>query len=228
MWIQVRTMDGRETHRVDSLSKLTKVEGLRLRIHEVFGVEPHRQRLFYRGKQVPRGALLRGAVGLCRSGGGDTVTPRGPAQRSPPQRYERARRRERCNVGGDGAGAVGGFVCRPSPPLFPPFHLECEEPRISAVAGAGTTGRSRGAPVGLRVTDSRSVARRCAPRRHQALGAGAVCHFAKFAVYSCILRSACAFGLFVSSLQTEPFTLCGPTSFDLPLLCPSALWLWNR
>lgn len=54
MWIQVRTMDGKETHRVDSLSKLTKVEGLRLRIHEVFGIEPHRQRLFYRGKQVPR------------------------------------------------------------------------------------------------------------------------------------------------------------------------------
>lgn len=48
-------MDGSQTHRVDSLSKLTKVEGLRLRIHEVFGVEPHRQRLFYRGKQVPAG-----------------------------------------------------------------------------------------------------------------------------------------------------------------------------
>lgn len=52
MWIQVRTMDGKETHRVDSLSKLTKVEELRQKIHEVFGVKPDRQRLFYRGKQV--------------------------------------------------------------------------------------------------------------------------------------------------------------------------------
>uniref|UniRef100_A0A671TCB6 Ubiquitin-like domain-containing protein n=1 Tax=Sinocyclocheilus anshuiensis TaxID=1608454 RepID=A0A671TCB6_9TELE len=30
MWIQVRTMDGKETHRVDSLSKLTKVDELRI------------------------------------------------------------------------------------------------------------------------------------------------------------------------------------------------------
>lgn len=52
MWIQVRTMDGKETHRVDSLSKLTKVDELRLRIMELFNVEPERQRLFYRGKQV--------------------------------------------------------------------------------------------------------------------------------------------------------------------------------
>ncbi|KAH0625848.1 hypothetical protein JD844_034179 [Phrynosoma platyrhinos] len=36
MWIQVRTMDGKETHRVDSLSKLTKVEDLRQRIYETF------------------------------------------------------------------------------------------------------------------------------------------------------------------------------------------------
>lgn len=52
MWIQVRTMDGKETHRVDSLSKLTKVDELRLKIVELFKVEPERQRLFYRGKQV--------------------------------------------------------------------------------------------------------------------------------------------------------------------------------
>lgn len=45
-------MDGRETHRVDSLSKLTKVDELRLKIVELFKVEPDRQRLFYRGKQV--------------------------------------------------------------------------------------------------------------------------------------------------------------------------------
>ena len=52
MWIQVRTMDGKETHRVDSLSKLTKVDELRLKIMAIFNVEPERQRLFYRGKQV--------------------------------------------------------------------------------------------------------------------------------------------------------------------------------
>lgn len=52
MWIQVRTMDGKETHRVDNLSKLTKVDELRLKIMEIFKVEPERQRLFYRGKQV--------------------------------------------------------------------------------------------------------------------------------------------------------------------------------
>ncbi|XP_066551243.1 E3 ubiquitin-protein ligase UHRF1 isoform X3 [Amia ocellicauda] len=52
MWIQVRTMDGKETHRIDSLSKLTKVDELRLKILEVFKVEPERQRLFYRGKQI--------------------------------------------------------------------------------------------------------------------------------------------------------------------------------
>ncbi|XP_070787994.1 E3 ubiquitin-protein ligase UHRF1 [Pituophis catenifer annectens] len=58
MWIQVRTMDGKETHRVDSLSKLTKVEELRQRIHEVFRVLPDRQRLFYRGKQMEDGHSL--------------------------------------------------------------------------------------------------------------------------------------------------------------------------
>lgn len=52
MWIQVRTMDGKETHRVDNLSKLTKVDEIRLKILELFKVEPDRQRLFYRGKQV--------------------------------------------------------------------------------------------------------------------------------------------------------------------------------
>ncbi|PKK19700.1 ubiquitin-like with PHD and ring finger domains 1 [Columba livia] len=37
MWIQVRTMDGKEIHRVDSLSKLTKVEGLRLLDQQLLG-----------------------------------------------------------------------------------------------------------------------------------------------------------------------------------------------
>ncbi|XP_069585506.1 E3 ubiquitin-protein ligase UHRF1-like [Ranitomeya imitator] len=65
MWIQVRTMDGRETHRIDSLSKLTKVEELRERIQEVFGAEQDRQRLFYRGKQMEDGhTLFDYSVGL--------------------------------------------------------------------------------------------------------------------------------------------------------------------
>ncbi|XP_071767852.1 E3 ubiquitin-protein ligase UHRF1 [Centroberyx gerrardi] len=58
MWIQVRTMDGKETHRVDSLSKLTKVDELRLKITELFKVEPDRQRLFYRGKQMEDGHTI--------------------------------------------------------------------------------------------------------------------------------------------------------------------------
>ncbi|XP_061681405.1 E3 ubiquitin-protein ligase UHRF1 isoform X1 [Syngnathoides biaculeatus] len=58
MWIQVRTMDGKETHRVDSLSKLTKVDELRLKISELFNVEPERQRLFYRGKQMEDGHTI--------------------------------------------------------------------------------------------------------------------------------------------------------------------------
>lgn len=52
MWIQVRTMDGKETHTVNSLSRLTKVQELRKKIEELFHVEPQLQRLFYRGKQV--------------------------------------------------------------------------------------------------------------------------------------------------------------------------------
>lgn len=60
MWIQVRTMDGKETRHIDGLSKLTPVQELREKIREAFAVEADRQRLFYRGKQVllcegPRG-----------------------------------------------------------------------------------------------------------------------------------------------------------------------------
>ncbi|XP_072294857.1 E3 ubiquitin-protein ligase UHRF1 [Eucyclogobius newberryi] len=58
MWIQVRTMDGKQTHRVDSLSKLTKVDELRVKIMELFDVEPERQRLFYRGKQMEDGHTI--------------------------------------------------------------------------------------------------------------------------------------------------------------------------
>ena len=52
MWIQVRSMDGSKSVRVDQLSKLTKVEELRAMLVEHFDAEPYRQRLFYRGKQV--------------------------------------------------------------------------------------------------------------------------------------------------------------------------------
>uniref|UniRef100_A0A8C6T2D2 E3 ubiquitin-protein ligase UHRF n=1 Tax=Neogobius melanostomus TaxID=47308 RepID=A0A8C6T2D2_9GOBI len=58
MWIQVRTMDGKQTHRVDSLSKLTKVDELRVKIAELFDVEPQWQRLFYRGKQMEDGHTI--------------------------------------------------------------------------------------------------------------------------------------------------------------------------
>lgn len=58
MWIQVRTMDGKVAHTVNSLSRLTKVENLRRRIQEVFHVEPGLQRLFYRGKQMEDGHTL--------------------------------------------------------------------------------------------------------------------------------------------------------------------------
>uniref|UniRef100_A0A6I8SKN7 E3 ubiquitin-protein ligase UHRF n=1 Tax=Xenopus tropicalis TaxID=8364 RepID=A0A6I8SKN7_XENTR len=52
MWIQVRTIDGTETQTIDDLSRLTKIESLRLKIQESFNVTPDRQRLFYRGKQI--------------------------------------------------------------------------------------------------------------------------------------------------------------------------------
>ncbi len=45
-------MDGKKTVRVDGLSKLTKIEELRQRLVEDFDVEPERQRLFVKGKQV--------------------------------------------------------------------------------------------------------------------------------------------------------------------------------
>lgn len=52
MWIQVRTIDGKETRTVEDLSRLTKIESLRLKIQDIFNVSPQQQRLFYRGKQV--------------------------------------------------------------------------------------------------------------------------------------------------------------------------------
>ncbi|XP_073491296.1 E3 ubiquitin-protein ligase UHRF2 [Aquarana catesbeiana] len=58
MWIQVRTIDGTETRTIDDLSRLTKIESLRLKIEESFNVSPDRQRLFYRGKQLEDGHTL--------------------------------------------------------------------------------------------------------------------------------------------------------------------------
>lgn len=58
MWIRVRTMDGKVTRTVDSLSKLTKVEQLRRKVQVLFHVEPGLQRLFYRGKQMEDGHTL--------------------------------------------------------------------------------------------------------------------------------------------------------------------------
>jgi hypothetical protein len=47
MWIQVRSFDGKNSLQVDNLSKLTKIEELRLRLVEKFEAPPERQRLFY-------------------------------------------------------------------------------------------------------------------------------------------------------------------------------------
>ncbi|XP_074473055.1 E3 ubiquitin-protein ligase UHRF2 [Sebastes fasciatus] len=58
MWIQVRTIDGKETRTVEDLSRLTKIESLRLKIQEIFNVSPPQQRLFYRGKQMEDGQTL--------------------------------------------------------------------------------------------------------------------------------------------------------------------------
>lgn len=52
MWIQIRTIDGKETRTIEDLSRLTKIEYLRLKIKDIFNVNPQQQRLFYRGKQV--------------------------------------------------------------------------------------------------------------------------------------------------------------------------------
>ncbi|MEQ2202308.1 hypothetical protein XENOCAPTIV_014877 [Xenoophorus captivus] len=54
MWIQIRTIDGKETRTVEDLSRLTKIESLRLKIQDIFNVSPQQQRLFYRGKQILR------------------------------------------------------------------------------------------------------------------------------------------------------------------------------
>lgn len=62
MWIQVRTIDGKETRTVEDLSRLTKIESLRLKIQDIFNVSPQQQRLFYRGKQVMKRAKVKKAI----------------------------------------------------------------------------------------------------------------------------------------------------------------------
>uniref|UniRef100_A0A671PVR2 E3 ubiquitin-protein ligase UHRF n=1 Tax=Sinocyclocheilus anshuiensis TaxID=1608454 RepID=A0A671PVR2_9TELE len=58
MWIQIRTIDGKETRTVEDLSRLTKIESLRVKIRDIFHVNPEQQRLFYRGKQMEDGQTL--------------------------------------------------------------------------------------------------------------------------------------------------------------------------
>nr|XP_029484427.1 E3 ubiquitin-protein ligase UHRF2-like isoform X3 [Oncorhynchus nerka] len=58
MWIQIRTIDGKETRIIEDLSRLTKIESLRLKIQDIFNVNPGQQRLFYRGKQMEDGHTL--------------------------------------------------------------------------------------------------------------------------------------------------------------------------
>uniref|UniRef100_A0A8C7KJ94 E3 ubiquitin-protein ligase UHRF n=1 Tax=Oncorhynchus kisutch TaxID=8019 RepID=A0A8C7KJ94_ONCKI len=58
MWIQIRTIDGKETRTIEDLSRLTKIEYLRLKIKDIFNVNPQQQRLFYRGKQMEDGHTL--------------------------------------------------------------------------------------------------------------------------------------------------------------------------
>lgn len=84
MWIQVRTMDGKVAHSVGSLSRLTKVEELREKIQELFHVEPGRQRLFYRGKQVSPPRRLPAAQHLC-SGLVQALLLRHPHMQTPPR-----------------------------------------------------------------------------------------------------------------------------------------------
>ena len=53
MWIIVKSMmNNNDTLRVDSLSKLTKIEDLRERLVEHFNAPIEKQMLIFRGKQV--------------------------------------------------------------------------------------------------------------------------------------------------------------------------------
>lgn len=58
MWIQVRTTYGDKSFQVDGLSKLTKIEDLKLKMEQDLEVPPIRQRLFFAGKQLEDGHTL--------------------------------------------------------------------------------------------------------------------------------------------------------------------------
>ena len=45
-------MDGKQTARIDGLSKLSKIEEVRQKLIEEFDAQPDEQRLFCKGKQV--------------------------------------------------------------------------------------------------------------------------------------------------------------------------------
>ncbi len=57
MWIQVRSMTGKQTTMVDGLSKLSKIKELKERLVKEFDAEPAQQRLFFAGKQVVQSLL---------------------------------------------------------------------------------------------------------------------------------------------------------------------------
>ncbi|RXN07884.1 E3 ubiquitin- ligase UHRF2 [Labeo rohita] len=67
MWIQIRTIDGKETRTVEDLSRLTKIESLRVKIRDIFNVKPEQQRLFYRGKQVGDPLPVRTGIRFLRN-----------------------------------------------------------------------------------------------------------------------------------------------------------------
>ncbi|XP_041476197.1 E3 ubiquitin-protein ligase UHRF1-like isoform X2 [Lytechinus variegatus] len=58
MWVIVRTFDGKQTKRIDGLSKLTKIEQFREKLVEDFSAPVDRQRLFFSGKELVNGHTL--------------------------------------------------------------------------------------------------------------------------------------------------------------------------
>ena len=65
MWIQVRSMDGKTSHRIDGLSKLTKIEDLREKLEElhkiIYGkVDITRENYLQENDRRTRGSTRRG------------------------------------------------------------------------------------------------------------------------------------------------------------------------
>ena len=58
MWVQVRSMCGTKSTKIDGLSKLTKIEDLRLELMDFFRAPVDRQKLFFRGKEMVDGHSL--------------------------------------------------------------------------------------------------------------------------------------------------------------------------